>query len=100
APHVPVGFTLLDFVSDGGFESGASGFAPGSALDGTVARDASDPIEGSSSLHATLNAFGRVSLVAQFPFQAGPVADSVTVAGKLRVDSSVPAGRAVSVCSV
>ncbi len=99
-PPVPEGFALSDFVSDAGFESGESGFTPGSALDGAVALDTSDPIDGSASLHATLNAFGRVSLVTQFPFQAGPLADSVTVAGKLRVDSSVPAGRSVSVCSV
>ncbi len=58
-------------MSDAGFESGASGFTPGSALDGTVMQDASDPIDGSASLHVALNAFGRVSLVAQFPFQAG-----------------------------
>src|SRR4051812_38300790 len=99
-PPVPDGFTLSDHVSDPGFESGDSGFIPGSALDGTVGRDTSDPIDGSSSLHASLNAFGRISVVAQFPFQAGPFADSVTVAGKLRVNSSVPAGKSVSVCSV
>jgi hypothetical protein len=99
-PPVPDGFALADYVPDPGFESGDSGFIPGSPLDGTVALDRSDPIDGASSLHASLNAFGRVSVVAQFPFQAGPFADSVTVAGKLRVDSSVPAGKSVSVCSV
>jgi hypothetical protein len=99
-PPVPDGFSLSDLVSDPGFESGDSGFVPGSTLDGTVARDATDPIDGSSSLHVTLNAFGRVSLAANFPFQAGPLADSVSVAGKLRVDSSVPAGKSVSVCPV
>ena len=36
-PPVPDGFSLSDFAADGGFESGTSGFVPGSALDGTVA---------------------------------------------------------------
>ena len=52
-PPVPAGFTLSDFASDAGFESGASGFTPGSALDGAVARDSSDPIDGSASLHTS-----------------------------------------------
>ncbi len=99
-PPVPDGFTLSDYVSDPGFESGVSGFIPSSPLDGSVGLDASNPIDGASSLHVSLNAFGRVSTVAQFPFQAGPFADSVTVAGKLRVDSSVPEGKSVLVCSV
>ncbi|WP_028065475.1 hypothetical protein [Solirubrobacter soli] len=99
-PPIPAGFTLSDFVSDVDFATGVSGFAPGSALDGAVELDTTDPLVGASSLHVTLNAFGRVSLVAQFPFQAGPMADSVTVAGKLRVNASVPAGKSVSVCSV
>jgi hypothetical protein len=89
-----------DYVSDPGFESGVSGFIPSSPLDGSVGVDTSDPIDGTSSLHVALNAFGRVSVVAQFPFQAGPFADSVTAAGKLRVNSSVPAGKSVTVCSV
>jgi hypothetical protein len=99
-PPVPDGFSLSDLVSDAGFESGTADFTPSSPLDGTVALDAADPIDGSSSLRVTLNAFGRVSLAAVYPFQAGPIADSVTVAGKLRVDSSVPAGKSVSVCPV
>src|SRR3954447_13872456 len=90
-PPIPDGFALSDFVSDAGFASGVSGFTPGSVLDGAVGLDTTDPLDGSSSLHVTLNAFGRVSLVAQFPFGGGPMADSVTVAGKLRVNSSVPA---------
>src|SRR3954453_11451337 len=55
-PPVPPGFTLSDLVADAAFATGASGFTPGSALDGAVGLDTTDPIEGSSSLHVTLNA--------------------------------------------
>ena len=52
-PPVPDGFSLSDLVSDAGFESGDSGFIPGSPWTGRSVRDASDPIDGSSSLHVS-----------------------------------------------
>jgi outer membrane biosynthesis protein TonB len=98
-PPVPPGFTLADLVSDTGFETSTAGFAPFSRSEGTVSRTTTNPIAGKASLKVHVNAFGRVGLVHNYPFAAGPIADSVTVAGKLRVDGA-SAGRVLQVCAV
>jgi hypothetical protein len=96
---VPPGFTLTDLVSDSGFETSTARFAPFSRSEGSVARTTTNPIAGTASLKVHVNAFGRVGLVHNYPFAGGPIADSVTVAGKIRVDQASP-GRVLQVCAV
>jgi hypothetical protein len=98
-PPVPSGFILADLVSDAGFETSTARFAPFSRSEGSVARTTTNPIAGAASLKVHVNQFGRVGLVHDYPFGGGPVADSVTVAGKVRIDGA-SAGRRLQVCAV
>jgi hypothetical protein len=86
----------VDLITDNGFESSTAGFEASSVLDGSVSLDTAHPIAGAQSLHVSLNAFGRASFTHQYGFGSGPVADSVSVSAKVRVD----AGRALSVCAI
>src|SRR6201986_2843351 len=88
APTVPSGYALTDLITDNGFETSNPGFAPFYPADGSVSRDATNPISGASSLHVTVNAYGRVGLTHQYTYGKGPIADSVTSAAKVRVDSA------------
>jgi hypothetical protein len=88
-----VGFSLVDLIGDKGFESSDAGFAPVSPLDGRVARSASHPIAGDSSLRVKLNPYGRVMLTHYYGYGSGPLADSVTVAS-----ASVPTPRRSGTC--
>jgi hypothetical protein len=96
---VPAGFALTDLVSDNGFEASTAKFAPFSRSEGSVARTTTKPIAGAASLKVHVNQFGRVGLTHNYPFAGGPIADSVTVAGKIRVDGASP-GRVLQVCAV
>jgi hypothetical protein len=96
---VPAGFKLADLVSDSGFETSTAKFAPFSRSEGSVSRTTTNPIAGAASLKAHVNQFGRVGLVHTYPFAGGPIADSVTVAGKVRIDGAAP-GRVLQVCAV
>jgi hypothetical protein len=97
---VPEGFELVDLIEDNGFESSVAGFEAGSPFDGSVATTTVDPIEGLQSLQVTLNGFGRVSSPHEYPFEGGPFADSVSVGGKLRVESATAPGLEDEVCVV
>jgi hypothetical protein len=96
---VPDGFTLTDLVSDNGFETSTSNFAAFSRSEGSVARTTTNPIAGKASLKVHVNAFGRVGLVHNYPWDGGPIGDSVTVAGKIRIDGA-SAGRVLQVCAI
>ncbi len=96
---MPDGFTLTNLVSDPGFETSAAKFAAFSRSEGSVARTTTNPIAGKASLKVHVNAFGRVGLVHNYPWDGGPIGDSVTVAGKIRIDGA-SAGRVLQVCAI
>ncbi len=95
-PPVPDGYSLVDYISDHGFEASKEGFAPFYRVDGKVLRSADAPISGAWSLRVNLNDYGRSGKIASWGYDGGPFADSVTVAGKVRVDR----GDFVQVCSI
>jgi hypothetical protein len=84
-------------VKDPGFETSKARFAPFSDSEGRVSRTTTNPIDGAASLKVRVNQFGRVGLVHNYPFGAGPLADSITATGKLRIDR---AKRVLQVCAV
>jgi hypothetical protein len=95
-PPVPDGYSLVDYISDHGFETSKEGFAPFYRVDGKVLRSADNPLSGAWSLRVNLNDYGRSGKIASWGYDGGPLADSVTVAGKVRVDR----GDFVQVCSI
>ena len=95
-PPVPEGYSLVDYISDHGFETSKEGFAPFYRVDGRVLRSSDNPISGASSLRVNLNDYGRSGKLVSWGYDGGPLADSVTVAGKVRVDH----GPLVQVCSI
>jgi hypothetical protein len=95
-PPVPDGYSLVDYISDHGFETSKEGFAPFYRVDGKVLRSADNPLSGAWSLRVNLNDYGRSGKIASWGYDGGPLADSVTVAGKVRVDR----GEFVQVCSI
>ena len=99
-PPVPDGSTLVDLIGDHGFETSTAGFEASSVLDGSVSLSSANPIEGAQSLHVALNSFGRASFTHQYGFGGGPLADSVSVAAKVRVDAGTPAGRVLQACAI
>src|SRR5215470_15975980 len=92
-PSIPDGYSLVDVITDNGFETSTQRFAPFYPADGSVSRSTVSPISGAASLRVHVNAYGRVGLVQQYGYGSGPIADSVSVAAKVRVDSTSPAGR-------
>jgi hypothetical protein len=89
-----------ELISDGGFESTLGGFTRNSGnVDGTIDRT-SAAISGSWSLRTVIRGYGRIVHYHQYPYGSGPMADSVTVSGKLRVDAASAIGREVEVCSI
>src|SRR4051794_41233820 len=88
-----------DLIADNGFESSTAGFESSSPLDGSVSLDTQHPIAGAQSLHVALNGFGRASFTQQYGFGGGPIADSVSVSAKVRVDAGTP-GNALQVCAI
>jgi hypothetical protein len=95
-PPVPDGYSLVDYIGDHGFETSKEGFAPFYRVDGRVSRSTDNPISGASSLRVSLNDYGRSGRIQSWGYDGGPLADSVTVAGKVRVDR----GSFVQVCSI
>ena len=95
-PPVPDGYSLVDYISDHGFETSKEGFAPFYRVDGRVLRSSDAPLSGAWSLRVNLNDYGRSGKIASWGYDGGPLADSVTVAGKVRVDR----GDFVQVCSI
>jgi hypothetical protein len=86
-----------DLITDNGFESSTAGFEASSALDGSVGLTTDNPIAGAQSLHVALNPFGRVSFTRQYGFGGGPLADSVSVSAKVRVDAG---SEVLQVCAI
>lgn len=101
AQTLPPGFEE-DLVTNNDFENSATalGFAPVSTSDGSVAHSTTDPIAGTGSLRITVNSYGRVVRWHAYGWESGPFARSVTVAAKLRVDSSTIAGRQLQACAI
>jgi hypothetical protein len=95
-PPVPDGYSLADYITDHGFETSKEGFAPFYRVDGRVSRSSDSPISGAWSLRVNLNDYGRAGKLASWGYDGGPLADSVTVAGKVRVDR----GPLAQVCSI
>src|SRR5688572_511433 len=79
-PTVPSGHEMVDLLTNNTFEDvgAALGFAPAYPQDGAVSRTTTNPISGSASLKVDLNAYGRVSFWKDYPWDGGPLADSVT----------------------
>ncbi len=92
----------VDIITNNDFEDPyeALGFAAISQSDGSVARTTTAPITGSGSLKVTVNSFGRVIHYYAYGYGSGPVASSVTLTGKLRVDSTTISGRQLTACAV
>ena len=90
-PNVPAGDELVDLITENDYEEG---FDPhfgtaGGPGDGTIAASTTEPIEGTTSLAMTVNAFGRVGFYYEdYGWEEGPLADSVTTRTKVRVDST------------
>jgi hypothetical protein len=61
-----------------------------------VTRSADNPLSGAWSLRVNLKGYGRSGKLASWGYDGGPLADSVTVAGEVRVDK----GDFVQVCSI
>jgi hypothetical protein len=87
-------------ISDNGFESSVDAFEPNEASDGTVSTTTTNPIDGQQSMKVTVNSYGRVGLFHDYPYAAGPTADSVTVKAKVRVDSATTSGAQLKVCAI
>jgi hypothetical protein len=99
-PTVPSGYTLVDRITDNGFETSVGGFEPNETADGSVSRITANAIQGSSSLRVTANSYGRVLFAHNYPYNGGPLASSVTVKTKLRVDSATVSGLRMQVCAI
>jgi hypothetical protein len=102
-PSVPSGFERVDLLSNNGFDdplAAALGFAPVSSMDGSVAHTAVDPVIGAGSMKITVNSYGRVTAFLPYGYGSGPFAHSVTLAARLRVDSSTIPGRQLTACAV
>ena len=99
-PTVPSGSTLVDAITDNGFETSTGGFVPNSTSSGSVSRVTTNAIQGSASLRATFNRYGRIAFAQEYPYAGGPLADSVTVKAKVRVDSASAASKKLQICSV
>ena len=99
-PTVPDGWTLVDLIDDGGFESSVGGFDPDHPEQGAVAQTATAPITGASSLALTVNAYGRVAFGTDYGYESGPFAESVTAKAKARVDAASLPDRQVEICSI
>jgi len=101
-PPVPSGFVRVDRISNNDFENSAAdlAFEPVSVYDGAVAHTTTDPIIGTGSMQITVNSYGRVSAWLPYGYGAGPFARSVTLAARLRVDSSTITGRELTACAI
>ncbi len=101
-PPVPPGFVRVDRIANNGFDNPATdlGFQPFSSYDGSVAHTTSNPIIGAGSMKITVNSYGRVSAWLPYGYGAGPFARSVTLAARLRVDSSTIPGRQLTACAI
>ncbi len=98
-PNVPDGFQLVDLIHDNGFESGVDAFEVNAPDEGTVATTTSNPISGAQSLHVTVQGYGRVGLFNDYAYGAGPIADSVTVKAKIRVEGNT-ASQPLQICAI
>jgi hypothetical protein len=92
----------VDIIANNGFEdSNASlGFDAISSSDGSVERTTVNPISGNGSLKITVNSYGRVIHWYMYGYGSGPNASSVTLAAKLRVDSTTIPGRQLTACAI
>jgi hypothetical protein len=101
AQTLPPGFEE-NLITNNGFENSATalGFAPNDTGDGSVAHTTVDPIAGTGSLKITVNSYGRIVRWHAYGYGSGPFARSVTVAAKLRVDSSTIPGRQLQACAI
>jgi hypothetical protein len=100
-PPIPEGYELVDLIEeDNGFESSVAGFGPNSASEGSVQSGGANPIEGEKSLEATVHEYGKVGHFFEYGYEQGPLAASVTVRTKLRVDSSTATPRQLKVCAI
>ncbi|MEK7546554.1 MAG: hypothetical protein AAB554_05840 [Patescibacteria group bacterium] len=101
-PTVPSGYEMVDIITNTGFEDASAplGFAPAYPQDGAVSRTTTNPISGFASLKVDLNAYGRVSLWKDYPWDGGPLADSVSFSAKVRVDAASASDRKLQVCSI
>src|SRR5690349_20260889 len=100
-PTVPSGYEMVDIITNTTFEDASAplGFAPAYPQDGAVSRTTTNPISGAASLKVDLNAYGRVNFWKDYPWDGGPLADSVTFAAKVRVDAASASGNKLQVCS-
>ncbi len=99
-PTVPSGYELVDLITDTGFETTVGGFAPNGSADGTVSRITANAIQGASSLRVVANSYGRIAFEKAYPYNNGPIANSLTVKAKMRVDSAGTAGLRMQVCAI
>jgi hypothetical protein len=97
-------YETVDLISDPGFEDPGHPtgcFAPFNANDGSVAGDADTPLVGANSLSLAVSPFGRVGCIHEYGFEEGPIGKTVTVEGKLRIDSPADgSGGGLEVCAV
>ncbi|WKZ28633.1 MAG: hypothetical protein QY323_03780 [Patescibacteria group bacterium] len=99
-PTVPSGSILVDAITDNGFETSTGGFAPNGASSGSVSRVTTNVIAGTGSLRASFNRYGRIAFAQEYPYAGGPIADSVTVKAKVRVDSASASNKNLQICAV
>lgn len=92
----------VDIITNNTFEDpyASLGFTAISQSDGSVEQTAVNPISGTGSLKVTVNSYGRVIHYYAYGYGSGPNASSVTLTGKLRVDSSSIPGRELTVCAI
>ncbi len=80
---------LVDYSIDPGFETSQNGFE--NAYDESSSELITDhPIEGQASLGVMLPAWSDILLPVQYPWMAGPFANSVTAEASIRVDERAP----------
>ncbi|MGB7685492.1 MAG: hypothetical protein WBL45_06870, partial [Solirubrobacterales bacterium] len=107
-PELPGGepgtqYETVDLISDNGFEDvgrPTGCFDPFNDNDGDVAGDITAPIAGLNSLSAGVSRFGRVGCIHEYGFHEGPIGKSVTVDGKLRIDSPTSGSAPLKVCAI
>ena len=101
-PAVPSGFERVDLLTNNSFDNPltALGFEPVSSSDGAVAHTTSDPVIGAGSMKITVNSYGRITAFHQYGYGSGPFAHSVTLAARVRVDSSTIPGRQLTACAI
>jgi hypothetical protein len=92
----------VDLITNNDFEEDAEPtacFEPFSPNQGSVASTTTNPIAGAKSLAVQLTNFGKVACIHEYG-EEGPIGKTVTIDGKLQIDSPPGGNAELNVCAV